>query len=141
MIDDNQHYAEIQRLTETKNQMQRQVLVEPIIYHQAYPQEMEMSHQSHGRMVNENSYPVIAPQNIQNQQIPVGRPLFMGNPYNNQRIYRANQFWAKLIHFVWSITFWFWNNFFELTIAFENIFLINGVVVIIILLEMKRGVR
>jgi hypothetical protein len=94
MIDDkiNQHYAEIQRLTEMKNQMQRQVLVEPIIYHQSYPQEMEMSHQSHGRMVNENSYPVIPPQNIQNQQIPVGRPVFMGNPYNNQRIYRANQF-------------------------------------------------
>lgn len=40
MIDEqiNTHYAEIQRLTEMKNNMQMQVPVEPIIYHHVYPQ-------------------------------------------------------------------------------------------------------
>jgi hypothetical protein len=88
----NQHYAEIHRLTELKNQMQRSVQVEPIIYHQAYHQEMEMANQSNGRMINENSYPVNPPQNQQFQQIPVGRPVFIGNPYNHQQIFRGNQF-------------------------------------------------
>ena len=94
MIDEqiNHHYSEIQRLTEMKNQIQRQVPVEPIIYHQTFPQEMEMTNQSHGRMVNENSLPVNQPQNVQYQQIPVGRPVLVGNPYNHQQFYRTNQF-------------------------------------------------
>ena len=93
MIDDkiNSHYAEIQRLNEMKNQMQRQVQ-EPIIYHQTYPQDMQMGNVSNGRMVNENSYPVNPPQHVQQQQIPVGRPVIINNPYNHQQIYRANQY-------------------------------------------------
>lgn len=94
MIDEqiNKHYAEIQRLTEARNNLQRQVEVEPIIYHQTYPQEMEMSNASYGRMVNENSYPVNRPRNVQYQNIPVGRPVMINNPFSHPQIYRADQY-------------------------------------------------
>jgi hypothetical protein len=54
MVDEEirKHYAEIQRLQHIKTSFQMQLQEpQPIIYHQVYPQQMEMSN-SNGRMIN-----------------------------------------------------------------------------------------
>lgn len=54
----NKHYNEIQRLNNLMDQVNRRVSREqPIIYHQVYPQNIELSSRSEGLMINENSMP------------------------------------------------------------------------------------